>query len=113
MTKMAENWEITDNVEVCKVSSSYRAGTYLSMHGLFLVYSGNRQKSRYGIGISHIYTAYFSQFDFGVYIPVPSFSCLTPSAPKNNAEPYDTSQLSTVVIDKDILKQSSRFQMKK
>ena len=32
---------------------------------------------------------------------------------KNNAEPYDTSQLSTVVIDKDILKQSSRFQMKK
>ena len=27
--------------------------------------------------------------------------------------PYDTSQLSEVVIDKDILKQSARFQMKK
>ena len=40
------------------------------MHSLDLVYSGNRQKSRYGIGISHIYTACFSQFDFGMYCPI-------------------------------------------
>ena len=32
---------------------------------------------------------------------------------RNNTAPYDASQLSTVVIDKNILKQSSRFQMKK
>ena len=32
---MAENWEITDNVEVCKVSSSYRAGIGYPYTALF------------------------------------------------------------------------------
>ena len=53
--------------EVCKVSSSYRAGTGLSLHSLILVYSECEQKSRCSFGVSRIYTAYFSQFDFGVY----------------------------------------------
>ena len=39
----------------------------LSLHGLILVYSENRQKSRCSIGISHIYSTHFSQFDIGVY----------------------------------------------
>lgn len=32
---------------------------------------------------------------------------------KENLTPYDTSQLSTILIDKELLKQCSRFQMKK